>query len=133
MESWDAGSFGNNAASDWVYALEECPDLSFIEDTLQRVLDAGNRYMDAIEGAEAVAAAEVVAWLLGRPTPVDTDSQCVAEWVATHPFAPPPALVDKALVVIHRIQGRESELAELWEKDAEWFTAMADLHARLKL
>ncbi|MDB6136093.1 MAG: hypothetical protein JWM59_4336 [Verrucomicrobiales bacterium] len=116
-----------------MYALEECPDLSFIEDTLQRILDAGNRYMDGIEGAEAVAAAEVVAWLLGRPTPVDSDSQCVAEWVATHPFAPPPALVNKALVVIHRIQGRGSELAELWEKDAEWFTAMADLHARLTL
>ena len=45
----------------------------------------------------------------------------------------PPALVDKALMVIHRIQGRASELAELWEKDAEWFTAMADLHARLIL
>ena len=89
--------------------------------------------MDANESAEAVAAPEVVAWLLGRPTPVDTDSQCVAEWVAAHPFAPPPGLVDKALVVIHRIQGRGSELAEFWEKDAEWFTAMADLHARLTL
>ncbi|RYD35262.1 MAG: DUF4259 domain-containing protein [Verrucomicrobiaceae bacterium] len=133
MEAWDAGSFGNDTASDWVYALEECADLSFIEDTLQGILDVGGRYMNALDGAEAVAAAEVVAWLLGRPTPVDSDSQCVAEWVASHPLAPPPALVGKALAVIHRIQGRRSELAELWEKDAEWFTAMADLHARLTL
>ncbi|MES2706030.1 MAG: DUF4259 domain-containing protein [Verrucomicrobiota bacterium] len=131
MGAWDATSFGNDTASDWAYGLEECDDFSYIDDTLQKILDEGGGYIDAGDGAEAVAAAEVVAWLLGRAIPADAYTESVADWVAAHSIPPPPELVSKALAVLHRIQGKSSELSELWGNDGEWITSMADLRTRL--
>jgi hypothetical protein len=132
MGAWDATSFGNDTANDWAYDLEECADLSYIEATLQQVLDAGDDYLDADIATEAIAAAEVLAWLRGRPTPVDAYTEKIADWVSAHPIEPPATIIEKALSVLDRIRSEGSELPELWEDDPEWIAAMDDLRDRLR-
>ncbi len=131
MGAWDATSFGNDTANDWAYDLEQHNDLSYIETTLQQVLDAGDDYLDSDPAVQAIAAAEVLAWLRGRPTPVDAYTEKIATWIAAHPIQPPAALLQKALAVLDRIQHGSSELPELWEDDPEWIAAMDDLRTRL--
>jgi hypothetical protein len=131
MGAWDATSFGNDCANDWAYDLEESNDLSHIDATLQKILDAGDEFIEAPDAEEAIAAAEVVAWLRGRPTPVDAYTEKIAEWVAAHPNLPLAAVTQKALTAIDRIQRQPSELPELWEGDADWTAAMTDLRNRL--
>ncbi len=131
MGAWDATSFGNDTACDWAYELEGADDLSLISNTLQAVLDTGGDYLDADPAQEAVAAAEVIAWLRGHPKPVDASTEKLAEWVAAHPNKPSQPLIEKALAVLDRIQDDESELQELWENDPGWAASLADLTARL--
>ncbi|HEV7404987.1 MAG TPA: DUF4259 domain-containing protein [Chthoniobacteraceae bacterium] len=131
MGAWDATSFGNDTANDWAYDLEKSHDLSYVDTTLEKILEAGDDYIDASDAEEAIAAAEVLAWLRGRPTPVNAYTEKVAEWVAAHPIQPPPAIVQKALAALDRIEGASSELPALWEGDADWAASMADLRARL--
>jgi len=131
MGSWDATSLGNDTANDWVYELEECDDLSLIKTTIQKVLDAGDDYIEAPEAEEAVAAAEVLAWLQGHPGPVNSYTEKVALWVSENPLNVPSSLVEKALFVLDRILDDSSELNEQWDGDAKWVASMADLRTRL--
>ncbi len=131
MGVWDATSFGNDTANDWAYTLEECDGLAYIESTLQTVVDIGDNYLGSNEAVEAIAAAEVLAWLRGRPTPVDSYTKKIATWVAAHPVRPPAAIIQKALKVLDRIQQEPSALAELWSDDTNWANAMNDLRTRL--
>lgn len=131
MGAWDASSFGNDTANDWAYDLKECADLSHIESTLQQVLEAGDDYLDADLASEAVAAIEVLAWLNGKSSQVDAYTEKIAAWVAAHPIQPPAEMIQRALAVLERIEGEESELCELWEGDPDWTNAIADLRSRL--
>jgi hypothetical protein len=131
MGAWDATSFGNDTANDWAYGLEETSDLSYIEATLQKILDAGDDYIEAPDAEEAIAAAEVLAWLRGKPTPVDAYTEKIAEWVAAHPIQPPTAIIQKALSALDRVQQQPSELPELWENDPDWTASISDLCNRL--
>jgi hypothetical protein len=131
MGSWDATSFGNDHANDWAYDLVRSKDLSYIDATLQKILDAGDEYIEAPDAEECIAAAEVVAWLRGRPTPVNAYTEKIAKWVAAQPVRPLEAITQKALLAIGRVQRQPSELPELWEGDADWTAAMTDLRNRL--
>lgn len=131
MGTWDATSFGNDAANDWAYDLKKHKDLSHIERSLQHVLDVGDDYLDPDVAVEAVAAAEVLAWLRGKPTAANAYTEKIAKWVSAHPIEPSAAILQKALSVLERIQQESSELAELWEDDPEWTAAMTDLQDRL--
>ncbi len=111
MGAWDATSFGNDTANDWAYELEESDDLSFIDATLQKALDVGDGYLEAPDAEEAVAAAEVVAWLRGRSTPVNAYTEKIAAWVSAHAAAAPAPLAEKAVAALDRIQRQPSELA----------------------
>ncbi len=131
MGSWSTESFGNDSACDWAYKLENSEDLSFIEATLQTVLDAGSDYLDSRDGEQAVAAAEMVAWLRGFPGKVDSYTETVSNWVKAHPLAPSDELVRKALNVVERVQQDPSELVDMWEGNTKWNEAMANLSERL--
>jgi hypothetical protein len=131
MGAWDATSFGNDTANDWAYDLEECEDLSLIESTLERVQHLGTEYIESGDATEAIAAAEVLAWLKGKPSQVDAYTEKIAEWVAAHPIVPPTNLLMLARAVLARLRTESSELAELWEEDPEWIAAMDDLDERL--
>ena len=71
MGAWDATSFGNDTACDWLADFTESDDFSAVEAALQAVLDTGGEYLDSDEAVQGIAAAEVVAWLRGRPTTID--------------------------------------------------------------
>ena len=131
MGAWDATSFGNDTANDWVYDLEECEDLSHIEATLQKVIDVGSNYIEARDAEEAIAAAEVIAWLRGRPTPMNAYTAKVAAWVAAHPINPPTELIQKTLRALDRIRSDASELLELWEGNSDWNESVSNLRVRL--
>lgn len=132
MGAWDASSFGNDTANDWAYSLEESGDGGFIEETLQRVLNSADEYLEAPEAEEAIAAAEVVAWLLGRRGALHAYTEKIAVWVENHPIKPSATLVKAAVAALDRIQGPNSELAELWEGQEEWTRAVNDLRHRLR-
>jgi hypothetical protein len=131
MGAWDATSFGNDAACDWLGDLENYEDLSFVQEALQAVLGAGDDYIDCDSACEAIAAAEVVAALRGYPASSGADD--INEWVASHELEASDGLVRKALDALDRIQREPSELPELWEDDPDWKAAMADLRKRLKM
>ena len=67
MGTWGTGSFENDQAVDWTYGLEGKADLSYVETTIDRVLDVGIDYLDRDVAQEAVAAIEAVLLLLTGP------------------------------------------------------------------
>jgi len=133
MGAWGTGVFDNDAAGDWSGELEDSDDLSFVEETLQQILDVGDDYLDSDDACEALAACEVVARLKGNWGERDSYSEDVDDWVETHPQPPSDDLVRIALAVIDRIRTQPSELPELWgEGDAsEWNAGVDDLRERV--
>ena len=82
---------------------------------------------------EALAAAEIVAFWLGRPTP--HFPTYLADWARQHADAHSPELTALALEAVATIM-LQSELKDLWEEGdnataGEWHEAMADLERRL--
>ena len=75
MGAWGSRSFENDTACDWFYELEES-GVELIESTLLLVVEETDEFDDA-EESEAVAAAEIVATMAGRPDP-ETDEEYVA-------------------------------------------------------
>ncbi len=136
MGAWDHTTFGNDDACDWGGDLRACEDLSFVEETLDRVIDAGDEYLEAPESCEAIAAAEVVARLQGRSGVRDSYTASVDEWVAAHQLAVPPALAQKAHAALDRILAPPSELLELWEESDDfqlWKDTITDLKSRIQI
>jgi hypothetical protein len=130
---WAIDSFGNDDAADWLCDLVEQNDLGFIQETIKRVLDIDS-YLEAPDAAQALAAVEVVAAALGRPTTAGQAEESLAEWVARVKPVPDLSLVSQASAAIDRILGPESELRELWEESGEfekWEANVTDLRSKL--
>ena len=66
MGAWDVDALGNDDACDWTYRLEKRKDLSLIDNTLDKVVQNGNGYLESPDSCEALAAAEGVARLQGN-------------------------------------------------------------------
>src|SRR5258706_1655777 len=81
MGAWDVGSFDNDDAEDWAAEFEESPSMSSVIESLERAI--ASRYVEAPEGAIAIAAAEVVAAVAGSPSP--TLPEGIAAWAAKRP------------------------------------------------
>ena len=132
--AWDTGSFDNDDALDWVWELSESDDLSVVENTLEEAVDASG-YLEAPTASMAIAAAEVVAALRGKPRselPSEVDS-----WVKTRKLAVGSDLVKTARNAISAVRNPESsELAQLWSESEEladiWQADLADLLKRLE-
>lgn len=133
MGAWGALAFDNDEANDWAYGLDDVDDLSLVESAFQKVQASGDGYLEQDAGAEALAACEVVARLRGRQGYTNAYTAKVDEWVAAHPIAPAPHLVEQANAAIDRILGSDSELRELWDEagSEEWRAAVSDLRDRL--
>jgi Domain of unknown function (DUF4259) len=130
MGAWGAGPFENDDASDWVYELEEAPDLNFVRDVLRSVVDATG-YLDAPDGSIGLAAAEVVAAAHGHPTGALPES--VTTWAAAHGSQVSNDDLMLAVAAVDRIVSDDSELRDLWEDaaDAGWATSVQELRQRL--
>lgn len=136
MGAWAADSFGNDTACDWAYAIEDCSDLSLVEETLDKVLQEGDGYIDASDAEEAIAAIEVIARLQGNWGMRNAYSESVDKWVKKSKLVPDKGLVEKAHQVIARILGDESELKELWEDSNlsnEWVVSVQELAGRVRV
>jgi hypothetical protein len=134
MGCWAIESFGNDTAADWLAELVSRNDLGLVRDAIGEVLGAQG-YMDAPYATEGLAAIEVVAAALGRPTPSAQAEEELMSWVAKVQPTVEPELVTQALAALDRILGPESELRELWEDTedfADWQADVAALRAKLQ-
>ena len=132
--AWDIGPFDNDDALDWVYELESSSNLSAVQAALAAVANEDS-YIQAPTGSNAIAAAEVVAALLGKPHPRLPPE--VASWVDGRNLSDSSELVALAKQVIARVQHpTKSELAQLYSESEEFFEAwkstLSDLEQRLK-
>lgn len=132
MGAWGPGIFENDDALDWIAELQESHSLSSVTTVLDTVLDCPSGYSEAPDCAAALAAAEVIAVLIGNPgssLPSEVD-----QWLDGYVHQEVNAdLVNRARQVVDTILFK-SELEELWrESDAydEWRSAVTDLLSRL--
>lgn len=128
MGAWAHGSFGNDDALDWVGELEGAEGVEPIAEAFEAVLAAGDDYLKAPEASAALAAAEVVAALLGRPAAELPDE--VAAWVVGKK-SPAAGLVKKAERAVRRIL-EASELKDLWADSGDSAKWQADVEGLLR-
>jgi hypothetical protein len=130
MGAWSHEPFGNDDAGDWLYELEGSTDFSAIESALAAVTSEAGGYLEAPECSAALAAAEIVAALAGKPiTSLPDDA---AAWVSGK-GAPVVALIAQARSAVTAVL-ESSELQELWEDSddyAAWQAITKDLLKRL--
>jgi hypothetical protein len=144
MGAWSQGSFDNDNARDWVEcelldhaevvdevagpgvddggggpgaccAEHDREGTEPIAEAFAAVLAADN-YLEAPKASRGLAAAEVVATLVGKPAA--TLPEEVASWCAGK-RPPKPDLVEKAQRVVRRIL-KDSELKDLWAEVEDW-------------
>jgi hypothetical protein len=135
MGTWAIDSFGNDDAADWLCDLTEQGDLGFVLETIARVL-ATDGYLEAPEAARALAAIEVVAAAMGRPTESAQGQGDLMAWITKVKPVVDPLLISKATQAIDRILAPESELRELWEEVEEfgdWQKEVEGLRSRLQI
>jgi hypothetical protein len=134
MGAWGPGSFQNDDALDWVWELANGGE-GVVRSALQTVISAKGTY-DAETGAacNALAAAEVVAAMRGRPC--ESVPQRAEEWLGSAKRPPAPDLVDLARRAVERVRS-DSELKECWDEARDpasreaWYAAIDDLLTRL--
>ncbi|MBX3375863.1 MAG: DUF4259 domain-containing protein [Phycisphaeraceae bacterium] len=132
MGAWGTGSFENDDASDWVYALED-EGVGSIRDALEVITTAQPEdYLEVFDCSVAIAAAEVVAAMMGQPAK-DLPEE-VTGWLRTKPRVPPD-LASLAREAVTRI-ANESELKDVWdealpEDAAAWASGVKELLQRL--
>jgi hypothetical protein len=130
MGAWGEGVLENDTALDWLGDLEEQPQIQTVTIALSDAAAEGD-YLDASVGCEALVAAELVAYALGRP-PSEPEERLTAlaeDLVGLRDHAP---LAARAVEVV--ADADHSELTDLWTEDgpnATWDAVLADLRARL--
>lgn len=112
--AWGDGALDNDAAQDWLAQCAETADPTLVPQALEMALLAS--YVDADDGAVAVAAAEVIAHAIDRGA--GARRAPVAPCLATVPPAEIRALAPRARQALARVADPEvSELAQLWSED----------------
>lgn len=134
MGTWATDAFGNDYAMDWAQDLQEYKTLELVETTLDNVIDSTEAELEAPFAAEALAALEVIARLLGKPGADDPATAEVTVWVEHCKKKITPPLLEKAKLAFERIMAEASELRQLWQESehfADWQADVADLRQRV--
>jgi len=131
--AWGMGPFDNDDALDWVWELEDSDSTAVLESALKDVVGS-MFYFSAPECSRAIAAAEVVAALAGKPRPELPDE--VASWVRSNKLVADEELINLAKQSVTLVRdSNKSELAELWRDSGsdydEWHSSLSDLLKRL--
>ncbi|MFJ8045426.1 DUF4259 domain-containing protein [Kitasatospora sp. NPDC096147] len=119
MGTWDIGPFDNDTAADFADDLDEAPAaerVAMVRTALVRAADtpAAPVELDAPVGMVAVAAAALVAARCPGGPPLDT------VYAPDEPFpALTPDLRPLAVGALDRVVAEGSELAELWDEEAD--------------
>ena len=132
MGAWATDSFANDDALDWLIDFAETPTIEMLRDTLEHItkLDADDE-SEAPDCSEAIAAAEIVAALNGKPAANLPDD--LKTWLQTDHGLDAKALRAVAIATLKRIV-QASELQELWAEsdlNAQWLAEIAELEQRL--
>lgn len=132
MGTWALDAFGNDYAMDWAQDLQEYKTLELVETTLDNVIDSQEDELEAPFAAEALAALDVIARLLGKPGVADPATEEVDEWVAACKKKVTPQILEKARLAFDKIVAESSELRQLWQ-DSEHFDDWQQDVAALRL
>ncbi|MBX3387496.1 MAG: DUF4259 domain-containing protein [Phycisphaeraceae bacterium] len=145
MGAWGVKNFENDTALDWVLELTGGEDPGMIRETLEMALGEGvdgdgeeseageDEYLEEEVCSSALAAAEIVAALRGRPASDLPDG--AREWIGRHGhrIKVDRDLIDTAHDAIARVAA-DSELCDLWmesEHATAWEEALQDLQRRI--
>ncbi len=129
MSAWGFGHFENDEAMDWTADLIDIGD-ELINEAFDRVAELQKDYLESDVCSFALAAAEVVAALNGKPG-ADLPEELVA-WVQGRP-APTGEILSAARKAVAAVE-KESELRDVWEDSEQlddWLPRVADLARRL--
>jgi len=134
MGTWALHSFGNDEAADLLGDLTDQDAFSPVQEAIARVIDTEG-YLEAPESQQCIAACEVVAMALGRPSAAGQAEDKLVMWLARVQPAPTSDMVSQAVTAIGRILVPESELLELWQESEEfgsWISDVTGLRSRLQ-
>ncbi|MFC4453367.1 DUF4259 domain-containing protein [Deinococcus sonorensis] len=114
MNVWGTGAFDNDSAA--AYASEVVSDgLPALQEAFEVVLDPDTDFIEAEEGARAVAAAQILQVHLSGDTAPLTDA-ALRSWLAEQPAGSLAGLHEVAAEALERVLGPQSELPDLWEE-----------------
>lgn len=133
MGAWGLGSFENDDAADWLLDLADHQSLALVRESIAAVLEA-DEFVDAADAGAAIAACELIAAAIGRPSGAARKQEDLMHWISRMRPVPDPALLADALSALDRILGPDSELRELWEESedyAAWQADVGQLRSRL--
>jgi hypothetical protein len=128
--AWGDGSFENDDAMDWVNDCVHAASAEVVKAALDRVLS--EEVVEAPDASAAIAAAEVVAASLGKPSPAIPAN--LKAWLAgqqTAQVAAQAALAKRALAKIE--DPKKSELRQMWSegKANRWLANVQALQSRI--
>lgn len=130
MGAWGHKSFENDDAVDFVATVGEVGSPEPVVEALVIAEEAEPNELDAPQASEAIAAAEIVAAMLGKPAEDFPDG--LEDFLAG--AAPPtPAFIKLAIKATKRVLA-DSELKELWDEGDggdQWRADVEGLLARL--
>jgi hypothetical protein len=126
--AWGEGAFDNDAAQDFLVECTRSADAERVSQAIELALVAS--FVDADDGAMAVAAGELIAGALGSSA-----APKAVPCLAAMPREQLRALAPAAVRAVERVADPAvSELAQQWadEKPNRWSTGMRQLAARLR-
>lgn len=134
MGTWDIGFFDNDMACDWENGIEKNRSLSYIENTLNSVLEDSEDTLDIDLGNRGLAAAESLARLLGSTTFKNSYTEHIDKWAEEFNEEIPSSLIEKAINALGKILEVSSEVKQFWKIRGElnnWKPKVIELKKRL--
>jgi hypothetical protein len=128
--AFGSGAFENDDALDWVASCVRSSGTMQPSAAFEAALRPG--YLEAPEASAAIAAAEVVAAALGKPSRALPKE--MSAWLERQPKPALANLRPVALQVLLRVKDPKlSELRQLWSegKSEQWLARIAELESRL--
>jgi hypothetical protein len=132
--AWGFGIFENDTACDFASIVAEGGGIPTLTHALDRVLSSKGDYLESSDAAEGLAAAEIIARLIGQPGKETAYTASIDAWVTSAQITTSDELVEKAKLSIVRILSEPSELLELWTDSDDfdgWKRSVEDVSARL--